>query len=531
MTQSSVGEPFESIYEDRIGTTSNANEVTGYLVFLAGVVVGILGLAVYFMTDAATMERGVGYALGALAPALLMGGAVLRFPLRKLATYLTGAGLVITLAAVAWFLIIFPDGWSTTTGHTGVTIGYTLGLAIIGIAAVAVPLERTPRLSDTDVDDTNADESGLQAELEQAKIAQREARRARTAQEEAQQEAQQARADLADIKDALEETEADEADIAAKHEAQQASQSQYELYEDKAGQWRWRLRHRNGNIIADGSQGYTRKHNAQNGMQAVRRDALGASVLLVGTEDDLAEEGTDDGFVVSDGSESQAEFEIYEDADEKYRWRLNHDDGNSIASSGVGYASQASVQRAIDHIKAYVGPAEYLEADPRAIEIYLDEANEWRWRLVHRNGDILAASSEGYAERTDASLAIDTIREAIDDMELAVYEDSAGEFRWRMLDEHGELQAESVEGFASRAGAEESVADIQAYMPEADLLEIGEAVFEVNEDEGDEWRWLLRHRNGQVLAVSGEGFSDRTSAWAAIERVKRDTPTAALTAS
>jgi uncharacterized protein YegP (UPF0339 family) len=65
------------------------------------------------------------------------------------------------------------------------------------------------------------------------------------------------------------------------------SQSRFELYQDRGGQWCWRLRHRNGNVIVDGGEGYTRRHNAQNGVQAVRRDALGASVMLVEAEDAL----------------------------------------------------------------------------------------------------------------------------------------------------------------------------------------------------------------------------------------------------
>nr|WP_324618334.1 YegP family protein [Natrinema versiforme] len=36
----------------------------------------------------------------------------------------------------------------------------------------------------------------------------------------------------------------------------------FEQYEDKGGDHRWRLRHRNGNILADGSQGYADRTGA-----------------------------------------------------------------------------------------------------------------------------------------------------------------------------------------------------------------------------------------------------------------------------
>ncbi|OYY89757.1 MAG: DUF1508 domain-containing protein [Sphingomonas sp. 28-66-16] len=36
----------------------------------------------------------------------------------------------------------------------------------------------------------------------------------------------------------------------------------FELYKDKAGEWRWRLRHGNGNILATTSEGYSSKASA-----------------------------------------------------------------------------------------------------------------------------------------------------------------------------------------------------------------------------------------------------------------------------
>lgn len=34
-------------------------------------------------------------------------------------------------------------------------------------------------------------------------------------------------------------------------------------------------------------------------------------------------------------------------------------------------------------------------------EVYKDEKREWRWRLKHLNGNILAGSSEGYTNKQD----------------------------------------------------------------------------------------------------------------------------------
>jgi amphi-Trp domain-containing protein len=56
------------------------------------------------------------------------------------------------------------------------------------------------------------------------------------------------------------------------------SQATFELYADKASEWRWRLRHDNGNIIADSGEGYSKKANARNGIQSVKRNAAGAEI-------------------------------------------------------------------------------------------------------------------------------------------------------------------------------------------------------------------------------------------------------------
>jgi uncharacterized protein YegP (UPF0339 family) len=41
-----------------------------------------------------------------------------------------------------------------------------------------------------------------------------------------------------------------------------------EVYEDTAGEWRWRYRAKNGKITCDGGEGYSSKSNA---VRAVRR--------------------------------------------------------------------------------------------------------------------------------------------------------------------------------------------------------------------------------------------------------------------
>ncbi|MDH5019278.1 HVO_2922 family protein [Halobacterium rubrum] len=56
------------------------------------------------------------------------------------------------------------------------------------------------------------------------------------------------------------------------------SKATFELYEDEAGQYRWRLEHDNGNIIADSGEGYASKQKAREGIESVKTNAADADV-------------------------------------------------------------------------------------------------------------------------------------------------------------------------------------------------------------------------------------------------------------
>ncbi|MBQ3671541.1 MAG: YegP family protein [Treponema sp.] len=52
----------------------------------------------------------------------------------------------------------------------------------------------------------------------------------------------------------------------------------FELYQDKAGDFRFRLKAANGEIIA-ASQGYSSKSGCQNGIDSVKRNAPDAEIV------------------------------------------------------------------------------------------------------------------------------------------------------------------------------------------------------------------------------------------------------------
>lgn len=52
----------------------------------------------------------------------------------------------------------------------------------------------------------------------------------------------------------------------------------FEIYKDKAGEFRFRLKAKNGEIIAV-SEGYVKKDSCKNGIESVRRNAVDAPVI------------------------------------------------------------------------------------------------------------------------------------------------------------------------------------------------------------------------------------------------------------
>jgi uncharacterized protein len=51
-----------------------------------------------------------------------------------------------------------------------------------------------------------------------------------------------------------------------------------EIFTDKKGEYRWRLRHQNGNIIADSGEGYITKVNVLKGINSVISNAPNAPI-------------------------------------------------------------------------------------------------------------------------------------------------------------------------------------------------------------------------------------------------------------
>ena len=120
----------------------------------------------------------------------------------------------------------------------------------------------------------------------------------------------------------------------------------FEIHEDKAGDWRWRLRATNGELVAMSEQGFSSKSGVVRALDVVRRnvaEADGHTEILSG--EDAGETKTAKG------------FEIYEDKAGQWRWRLRASNGELLAIPEQGFSSKASVIRSLDSVRKNVAEA------------------------------------------------------------------------------------------------------------------------------------------------------------------------------
>ena len=107
----------------------------------------------------------------------------------------------------------------------------------------------------------------------------------------------------------------------------------FEIYKDKAEEFRWRLKAGNGAILATAGQGYKKLADAKKGVE---------NVMKAGTDEKM-------------------KFEVYADDKKEYRWRLKASNGQTIAAASEGYKAKADAEKAVESIKDGAAKAEVVE--------------------------------------------------------------------------------------------------------------------------------------------------------------------------
>jgi len=53
---------------------------------------------------------------------------------------------------------------------------------------------------------------------------------------------------------------------------------EFEVYKDKAGEWRWRFQASNNKIIADSGEGYINKQDCLHGIDLIKKETPNAGI-------------------------------------------------------------------------------------------------------------------------------------------------------------------------------------------------------------------------------------------------------------
>ena len=229
-----------SWYANNVARPTTADEAYGYWAYVVGAALAVLGLVAYLFTttvdggSAFWTLRTLSFSLVAIGLPVVLYGFVIVLPLGERATQVAVLGLAASFVAVVAFLLVYPGSWNVRSGadYSGqIIVVYALGLAVQVGATLASPSSTAGERPDSGGSPV-ADEPDGDATIADAP----------------------------------------------------ASEATFELYRDAGEEWRWRLRHRSGQVLADGSQGYASKGKAQQGLESVRRNAPDAPTVEAGDE-------------------------------------------------------------------------------------------------------------------------------------------------------------------------------------------------------------------------------------------------------
>ncbi|WP_225334630.1 DUF1508 domain-containing protein [Halomicrobium urmianum] len=221
------------------------------------------------------------------------------------------------------------------------------------------------------------------------------------------------------------------------------------------------------------------------------------------------------------------EFETYRTAD-GWRWRLVTADREVHAESTDTYESEEAASRVVDRVREEAPDADLIEFDTAAFQVYEAEDGAWRWRLIDEDGNVMADSGQGeYDSKTDAMSAMTTLQENAPDAEhleietaaFEIFQDDRG-WGWRLVDDIGDTIADGATRHDSEEGARQAMESLVDSVGDVDERRMADGIFQVYADDDDEWWWQFVRPNGTVHAEAARSFGTRHEVESAVEDVK-----------
>ncbi|AGB30865.1 hypothetical protein C488_03120 [Natrinema pellirubrum DSM 15624] len=312
---------------------------------------------------------------------------------------------------------------------------------------------------------------------------------------------------------------------------------------ERADGWSWRIVDAADDVLATSTDAFDSRRDAEEAAEALLPELESASVTVAG----------------------EPTYELYESGEE-WRYRLVDENEHVVARSPEGTDDRLAVDTWTERFGDNAADADVVEIDDAEYEVYpaedvdagsaastpdddlpaaieepepaadggtavdapdAEDASPWHWRLVTDDRDVVAASTEPHPDAESATAAIERVRQQASEAELIefenaafqVYEADSGEWRWRLIDEDGNVLADSGAEHTSRGEAAEAMMTLKEQAPEAELLEIETAAFELFVNEDDEWGWRLIDEAGKLVAEDPATHPTRGAARQAMNRL------------
>ena len=268
---------------------------------------------------------------------------------------------------------------------------------------------------------------------------------------------------------------------------------EFETYRDGDG-WHWRLVTPEREVHAKSTETYESEDEASTIVDRVREEAPDADLIEF----------------------DNAAFQVYEAVQGTWRWRLIDEDGNVMADSGQGeYESKDDAMSAMMTLQENAPDAEHLEIENAAFELFQDDRG-WGWRLVDDIGDTIADSATRHDTEEGARSAMDSLIDSVSDtrerrMEhgvFQVYADDEDEWWWRFVRADGEVLSESAQSYGTRHEIEDAIEDLDDFVGDASIEEIGRLAVLLD---GDNWSWSLIDRNRDPIATTNVSYADEAT--------------------
>ena len=178
-----------------------------------------------------------------------------------------------------------------------------------------------------------------------------------------------------------------------------------------------------------------------------------------------------------------------------WTWRLI--DQAAIAASTEDFLSKLETEDRVDRVKDRIEGAALIEITHAAFRLYKTAEDRWRWLLMQEDGNVVADSGDEYPSREAAEGSVNDLKEygpqasifGIDEAAIESYPDN-GQWRWRLIDDQRQTIAEGPDRYSSRDAAHDAADSFVGQAVEAPMLTVGAYGIELFE-RNEEWHWQL----------------------------------------